>query len=267
MADEFFSGLIRSDEDRQWMLDNAQRLYASPDVLAYPSEFDPRGIIRTENQLAFSSCVGNAVSSCGEGCAYIDSGGELKLQFSRWGSYIWAQKESGMVGRDNGAMISGAVKASVRYGFCPEELWPYPSRYTTTVPSGAIEAASPYRLLSHVVIRGYDDGFAWQNQGKGPLLIGINWTAGLANNKGYVTLSDAKGRSMGGHAMCLWGWQADGCLWLLNSHGTGWGQQGWRPVRPEVIDYWAQTQEVYGLSDLKDVTQSRPIIVDAGEGM
>lgn len=267
MADEVFTGLVRSDESRQWMLDNAVRLLGAAQNLEFPKELDPRGIIRVENQLSFSSCVGHGLSSSGEACAWIDSGGTLKPQFSRWGAYIWAQTESGLLGRDQGAMISGAVKAGTRYGFCPEELWPYPSRYTTAVPSGAVAAAAPYQLVSHSVVNGYDDGFAWMNQGKGPLLIGVNWTSGLANNTGDVTLADAKGRTLGGHCMFLWGWLPDGRLWLGNSHGKGWGQEGWRPVRPEVVTYWAQTQEVYGLSDLKDVTQARPIIVDAGEGM
>lgn len=267
MADEIFTGLIRSEESRLWMIGNAVKLYASPRELEFPKEFDPRQIIRTELQGSFSSCIGHGLSSSGEVCAWIDSGGKWSPQFSRWGAYIWAQKESGLLGKDQGAMISGAVKAATKYGFCPETLWPYPSRYTTSIPAEAPNAAAPYQLMSHVVIKGYEDGFNWINQGKGPLLIGVNWTPGLANNTGDVTLADAKGRTLGGHCMFIWGWKSDGCLWLGNSHGTGWGQSGWRPVRPEVVTYWAQTQEVYGLSDLKDVQESRPIIADAGEGM
>lgn len=267
---EFFTGLIRNEEDRRWLLGAERSFGGTANKLAYPLEFDPRPIIRVENQGNRNSCVGHGASSCGEACAYLDSGGTLRPQFSRWGSYIWSQQMGGLAGRDQGATISGAVKAAVQIGFCPEDMWPYPpanARYSQQVPAGALAAAAPYQLLAHTVIDGYERGFEWINQGKGPLLIGVDWTDGLSSNTGDVTLSDVRGRSLGGHCMFIWGWLPDGRLWLGNSHSEGWGQQGWRPVRPEVLDYWSQRGEVYGMSDLKDVTQSRPVIVDLGEGM
>lgn len=270
MADEFFSGLVRTDADVRWLLNNARTYGASYKSLEYPKEFDPRKIIRVEDQRRRNSCVGHGASSCGEACAWLDSGGKLDIQFSRWGSYIWSQQMGGMGGRDNGATISGAVRAASEIGFCPEHLWPYPSDgvgYSTKEPAGARQAASPYLLMGHTLIEGYAQGFEWINQGKGPLLIGVNWTQGLANNTGLVTLADIRGRRLGGHCMFLWGWDENGNLYLGNSHTESWGQQGWRLVIPEVLDYWCDRGEVYGFSDLKDVKESRPIIVDAGEGM
>lgn len=274
-SDEFFSGLIRDELSRQWMADNAKVFGGTAKRLEYPPEFDPRGIIRTENQSERNSCVGHGYSSCGEACGWLDSGGEFKRQFSRWGCYIWAQSLSGprpgvtWLGRDQGAGVDGAVKAAVKYGFCPEELWPYPpdnKGYSTAVPSGAVEAAAPFQLQLHTNIRSYDQGFEWMNQGKGPLLIGIDWTMGLRNNTGDITLADTRTRLIGGHCVFLWGWTADGRIWMGNSHSAGWGQKGWRPVRPEVVNLWAQQGDVWGMSDLKDVTQSRPVVCDYGEG-
>lgn len=270
MANEFFSGLVRTIADKQWLQEHGRTFQGSANLLAYPEFFDPRDIIRCENQEIRNSCVGHGLSSCGEINAYLDSGGKLRIQFSRWGAYIWSQMMGGMVGRDSGATISGAIQAAVKYGFCPEDLWPYPApneRYSDRVPRGAAEAAAPYQLLGHTPISGYAQGFEWMNQGKGGLLLGVDWTSGLANNTGDVTLADARGRSMGGHCFFLWGWLADGRLWMGNSHSRSWGQNGWRPVRPEVVDYWAQRGEIYGTTDLKDVTDSRPVIADFGEGM
>lgn len=266
MPDTFFSGLLRDQEDHAFLA-SGRAFAGTGNKLAYPPEFDPRGIIRVENQGSFNSCVGHGLSSCGEACAYLDSGGTLKVQFSRWGAYIWSQQEGGMVGRDNGATITGAVKAAVKYGFCPEEIWPYPTRYSVKVPAEAVAAAAPFQLLAHTPIRSYDQGFEWMNQGKGPLLIGIDWTKGLADNTGDVTLGDLGGRTLGGHCMFLWGWLSDGRLWLGNSHSPTWGQAGWRPTRPEVLDRWCRNGEVFGLSDLKDVKESRPVICDFGEEM
>jgi len=270
MADEFFSGLVRSPADREWLMANGRLMGATREKQAYAPEFDPRQIIRCENQSVRNSCVGHGLSSCGEVCAFIDSGGTMRPQFSRWGAYIWSQRATGMNGRDNGAMISGAVKAGTSIGFCDESVWPYPAdneRYSDRVPTGAAESAEPNQILEHVVINGYADGFEFINQGKGGLLVGADWTAELANNTGDVTLAEVRGRAMGGHCFFLWGWMTDGRLWMGNSHSKSWGQQGWRPVRPEVVDYWAQQGEVYGLSDFKDITDSRPVICDFGEGM
>lgn len=265
-----FTGLIETEESRQWLADTA-RAYAAPaSPIEYPQEFDPRGIIRVEFQRQRNSCVGHAASSNGEICAYLDSGGELQIQFSRWGSYIWAQQATGLDGVDEGAEIRGAIKASVEKGFCPEDIWPYPDdreQYSASEPNAARLAAAPYRLMQHTAIRSYDDGFEWSNQGRGGLLIGVNWTPGLRDNTGDVTLADAKGRVIGRHAMFIWGWTADGRMYLGNSHSERWGQRGWRLVRPEVIDYWCQRAEVHGMSDLKDVVVSRPVIADLGEGM
>jgi len=272
---EFFSGLIRSDESRQLLSDTATPFGGTANKLEYPPEFDPRNILRVEDQGRRNSCVGHGYSSCGEACGWLDSGGEFKRQFSRWGCYIWAQSLSGprpgktWLGADQGAGVDGAVAAAKKWGFCPEEIWPYPaagSPYSTKVPAGAIEAAAPFRLQTHANIKSYDQGFEWMNQGKGPLLIGIDWTTGLLNNSGEITQSDLRTRLIGGHCVFLWGWAADGRIWLGNSYTVNWGQRGWRLVRPEVVDLWARQGDVWGMSDLLDVTQSRPVVVDYGEG-
>ena len=273
-TDEFFSGLIRSEISRQWMADNGRAFGGTTNKLEYPPEFDPREVLRIELQRKRNSCVGHGYSSGGEACGWLDSGGTFKRQFSRWGCYIWAQTLSGprpgatWLGADQGAGVEGAVKAAMQWGFPPEEIWPYPAdshRYSTKVPAGAIEAAAPFKMQAHANIKSYDQGFEWMNQGKGPLIIGIDWTTGLANNTGDITMSDLRTRSIGGHCVLLWGWTADGRIWMVNSHSENYGQRGCRPVRPDVVDLWARQGDVWGMSDLLDVTQSRPVVCDYGD--
>lgn len=274
--DEFFSGLIRNEASREYLANEGRAFGGSAAPLAYPPSLDPRPIIRVENQGDRNSCVGHGLSSSGEICAYLDSGATLKVQYSRWGCYIWSQSLSGprpgktWLGADQGAGVDGAVKAAVKYGFPPESVWPYPpasAKYSTKVPAGAVEAAAPTQLLSHINIKSYDQGFEWINQGKGSLIIGVDWTTGLRDNHGDITLSDLNTRVIGGHCMFIWGYDEDGLLWVGNSHSTSWGGNGWRKARPEVVDRWARQEEVYGLSDLKDITVSRPVLADFGEGM
>lgn len=268
MADEFFSGLVRSDKDREWMAAEA-RSYAAPlSPLEYPPEFDPRPFLTVEDQRSRNSCVGNSLASVGEGCGQIDSGFKFTTQFSRWGAYIWSQQMGGMGGRDNGAMISGGVRAATEIGFCPESLWKYPAdneKYSTKEPPGAREAAAPFKMMQHVAIRSYDTGFEFQNQGRGLLWLGSDWTTGMASNKGTITMSDLRSRVVGGHAYYIWGWDKDGLFLVWNSHSLSWGDRGCRKITPEGVNWLASRGEMYGMSDLKDVTQSRPVIVDYGE--
>lgn len=267
---DFVPGWRRDAEDRDYLAASA-RPYATPARKQTPlKSFSARGIIRTEQQRRRNSCVGHGLSSCGEACAYLDSGGKLKLQFSRWGCYIWAQQAGGLAGRDQGATITGAIKAAQDKGFPPEEIWPYPAdseRYSTREPAGAAAAARPFRALKQSPIRSYQDALDWMQQGLGPLLLGIDWTNGLANNRGEITLADIRGGSLGGHCVFIWGWDADGLLDLGNSHGPEWGENGWRKTRPEVVDTWTARGDVYGLSDLESIDEPREVVPDIGEGM
>lgn len=272
MADEFFSGCHRTEESLQWLADTARPFGGTTNKLEHAGEFDPRTIIRKEDQRRRNSCVGHGSSSCGEACAWLDSGGELKIQFSRWGMYIWAQSLSGprpgktWLGSDQGAGVDGAIKAAVKYGFPTEAVWPYPKdneRYSTAVPAGAIESAAPFQLQQHAAIRSYDQAWEWVTQGKGALLIGIDWTTGLDTATGDITMRELNTRVIGGHCEFIWGWDKDGKMWVGNSH---YGRE-WRKAPPEVIDRWAREGGIYGMSDLKDVRDSRPVMADFGEGM
>lgn len=263
MSDEFFSGLVRTEESREFMATQGREYLAPANRLAYPPEFDPRPFVRVEDQRNRNSCVGNSLSSVGEACGLIDSGFDFQMQFSRWGSYIWSQQRGGMGGRDNGATISGGVQAATDIGFCPETIWPYPAdneRYSQKEPEGARAAAEPYRLQDHADIANYEQGFEWMNQGRGPLWLGSDWTQGLANNKGIITLADVKSRSIGGHAYYIWGWDKEGNWRVWNSHSLSWGDRGCRLINPDAANYLAQRGEMYGMSDLKDVRTSRPLV-------
>lgn len=268
--DEFFSGLIRTEEDREWLAEKSIAYSAPSRKLEYPPEFDARPFVRVEDQRNRNSCVGNSLTSVGEACGQIDSGFKFTKQFSRWASYIWAQKLGGMGGRDNGATISGGVRAATEIGFCEESLWPYPSDnqpYSPKEPAGAREAASPYRVVGCVRINSYDAGFEFMNQGRGALWIGSDWTAGLANNTGPVRVSDLQSRVIGGHAYYFWGWNRDGMWQLWNSHSLQWGDRGCREITPEAADLLARRGELYGMTDLRDVSDTRSMICDFGDGL
>lgn len=169
------------------------------------------------------------------------------------------QKQSGLFGRDVGATISGVVSAMNKLGVPREVTFPYPGVYRTQIPAAAYSEANDHRILSVSPMRSYDDCFTFLAAGIGAIQIGIDWTSSLANNRDGV-IEQVSGGTYGGHSVSLVGYSARRdtqdrqYLWLHNSHGTGWGNQGWSEVAPRVIDSWIERSslgEFMGLSDME----------------
>lgn len=261
-ADGFACGWRRDAENGQHIAHMLKpfTFMAPSDV---PEEIDHRAWDRTENQGQMGSCAGHAASDCAETCNFIGTGNVI--QVSRMFCYLMGQKESGFFGRDQGAAISGCVGSLNRNGAPLEDQFPYPSRYTTSIPEEAIAQAKQHLIKSVSNLHNYDQIFAFLAMGVGAVEIGIDWTAGLASNRsGVIELSNCGGGSYGGHALCLNGYSrrvdAKGrkYLWMHNSHGESWGNKGWAEVSPDVIDRWthgAGDGEFMGVSDMETYGQ------------
>lgn len=266
-------GWASDKEDIQYLRQQAAKyqVYGAGDA-PIAASFDPRTIIRVEDQGPMSSCTGHGGSSCLEACVYIDtSGTEKNTQFSRMFAYLTAQKQSGIKG-DSGATITGLVEGFKRVGCCQESLFPYPSRYTNRIPNEAQQGAGQYKIVNHTYLTTYQEVWDWISRGMGPVVIGITWHQELANNSGVIETRDLSGGSLGGHCVFLWGWseRLDNAgrryLWLGNSHGVGWGLRGWAEVAPNVVDAWGNNRntEMIGVSDLTSFDKPRKLVGDWG---
>lgn len=262
------TGWLRDEENRDYLRKQGTA-FNPPQLFGAPEEFDTRAIIAVENQSATSSCVGHATSSCIEACAWIAAqlaGDQPPDQFSRWFAYLAAQRQGGMLGRDDGATISGAAEAMKLGGCCKEITLPFPGKYIKTIPAAAIIEASHFRIRTHASLPTYQRVFDFMAGGFGGVVIGVAWTSRLANSTGVVEVNDVKGQG-GGHALLLWGWskrvdaQGRHYVWLHNSHGKSWGNGGRVEVSPEAIDFWGRSQnnELIGLSDLSGLDTPRKI--------
>lgn len=257
MADNL--GYVPSKEDRVFLRRTQAAFGATPaHVAEAPKVIDHRGWLRVENQGNMSSCVGHGDSSALEVCNYYDTGGEI-IQLSRMYAYLTAQQESGLFGRDQGATISGAVKANLKYGICRDETYPYPGRYSTSIPSEANAEAQKHKLLRHTVVDNYGESFNWLATGQGAVIIGVRWVQSLAETTGVVEQLRGGGNEF--HCMAILGYsdRRDSLgrqyPWLVNSHGRGWGNQGWAEIAPSVVDQWCRRndyEEVVGVSDLEE---------------
>lgn len=245
-------------EDREYL----NGLSGDSQVLAMRGTYtevrlDPREIIKTENQSNQGACAGHSLSSVGEWCYAIATGGE-RIQLSRAMMYYEAQREDSIRG-DNGSTIAGGVKVAKSVGMCREELWPYPSRYDNRRPadySAVLKDAANYKIGTSINIKSYDAYRTFLGAGLGGIHQGIAWGSGM---DGKVIERYSPGG--GGHSICAL------CLservdskgrpyaWILNSWSESFGVKGWMEWSPTAIEQMLQNRNTVfiGLSDMPNI--------------
>ena len=199
------------------------------------------------------NCVGHGSTSAAEIAFYRET--RLVEQFNRMFAYRTAQMIDGITG-DRGAMITGAGKASMKFGHCLESIWPYVNRYQTKLPAECFKDAEKRKIRMYKALRSYDDVLRWLVHGIGGVHIGIDWNSSMDNydSKGRITKYSQGG---GGHALCLGDWNKEFLddkgqpfIEMFNSWGVNWGVGGRAYIHPKVVDYWCKAEVVIGYSDM-----------------
>jgi hypothetical protein len=220
-------------------------------------KFDPRKIIRIENQGSMGACAGHSLTSVMEFCHAIASG-KTGLQLSRAAGYFESQRLSGITG-DKGSLISDGVKLAMNTGICEERLWPYPSRYNPRRPSNwseVLENAEQYKIGKSLRITSYEGFRTFLGSGQGGIHIGISWGRGMSQK-----VVEQHSSSGGGHAiagLCLserTDSQGRPYAWIANSWSESWGQNGWSEWSPRAIEQMLRHRftVMVGLSDMPNV--------------
>lgn len=186
--------------------------------------------IPARSQASFSSCVGGGLSGCFEHSNMLETGEFIRR--SMWQAYISSQRMCGMVGRDNGATLQGALKAANEIGVCRNDLCPMPNSYTTNIPQAALDDAAKHRH-SEVTwdARPWLKAVDWATDRK-PILIGGLWTdrhSGLNKNNPIEKPSIYSGSSLGYHCRYVCGFifiNDKLHLKVRNTHGDDFGLHG-----------------------------------------
>lgn len=218
-----------------------------------PELFDPSGWMKIEDQQQTNSCTGHGATTAAELLYWLATKGTV-IQLSRMFAYITAQRIDGLAGRDEGATITGVVKALERDGVCLEELCPFTGRYFSALSPAAVADAQERQVLKHVEIESAEAAVDWIGGGMGAVVIGVPCGQLMFNVKDVLSGADEGG---GGHAMAVVGYDLRRRLLRVpGSWGTRYANNGWFWVPFSVFDRWcamvrSRVAEVWGVTNME----------------
>lgn len=239
MSDEGLGLLITDDHEATInSFDAVPVSFRAKDMSGLPPAWESP--IEAWNQQQTSSCAGHAGAANFTHRQFVETGECVK--YSPWFSYITSQRRGNFAGRDGGTSIRSVIDAATQDGCCLESMCPRPSRYSMTLTQDAIRDAAEHRHIGGVVdLRDWNTLIDWLTDRRSAV-IGTKWHSTQANVRDIETKALGSGGSFRGyHARALIGWNTIGGVVspvALNSHGSGWGNQGRATIERELWDWW-----------------------------
>ena len=138
----------------------------------------------------------------------------------------------GSTDQDAGAALRDGIKALNKWGFCPEDMWPYDiTQFTVKPPNSAYTAAKADIVKAYKrVAQGIIPMKTVLASGR-PFVAGISVYDSFESDEvaqtGVVPMPDPSESLLGGHAVLCIGYDDDADTFLMrNSWGDGWGMGG-----------------------------------------
>jgi C1A family cysteine protease len=229
---------LPDDRDYIYKNDSTEVLRESVDL----REWDT--IVESQNSLG--SCSANAITNAYELCVNRMYP-EYFTHLSRLFLYYNARVEYGIIEEDEGMFLKDGLKSLSKFGICTEELWPYnPENFTVQPTEECYEDAKKRKISKYQKLISIYYMTQVLNYNK-PVVFGMQIYDSFMNLNdriSTVTFPSRKEKSLGGHAMCMVGYDLNKKLFLAkNSFGTDWGDKGycWIPfdyIRQEGYDIW-----------------------------
>lgn len=203
-------------------------------ITALPQSIDLRSKCSPiVDQGALGSCTANAIASGLREFILINDERAPLTRLSRLYLYWWERSLENTTSEDSGAALRDGMKVINKQGICTEITRPYNIAKFTDIPTEvenkeALKYTIPgYQRLSSI----YDIKHALYNNHIVVFSIKIYESfETLVNNNGIVPLPSINEKLLGGHAMCIVGYDDNlngGSFIIRNSWGTDWGDKGY----------------------------------------
>ena len=204
----------------------APRLAASPLGAAAVQDFGDL-VQEVHDQGRTGSCVAQAGCSAAELWARLR--GVILPALSRRAAYDWGRGGQ-LPLLDVGCTPRVAMQRWREWGFCSDETWPWDEgAINAPLPLDVIEAGAHAKLVSYFRVDGAGDvrcaQVRWLLSEGYPVIFGQDCYEDLENYTGGVLPDVPAGAILGGHMTTIVGYKP-GSFRVLNSWGTGWGEDG-----------------------------------------
>lgn len=127
-----------------------------------------------------------------------------------------------------GTTIRSAMLVLKKRGVCLERFWPYLPHQKTKAKKGAISNAKKFCVMAYARVLNLNE-LRLSLAAKGPCVIGVEVFEGMMTTKtGLVPMPRKKEVSLGGHALCVSGYDdTKGLIKFKNSWSKEWGKAGY----------------------------------------
>lgn len=200
--------------------------------------------VSPKDQSSTSSCTGQSTSQAVR-LAYLKAGIECP-DLSALFPYYLGRSIEGYESTDGGAYIRDVIKAIVKWGEANESAWPFKVSAVNKHPNvKAYRSAYDRRGAKnyHRVAAGDANGIRQALAAGYPVVAGWQVSQSFEDYDGTGVIPAQEAPFLGGHAICLVGYFADGTFDLLNSWGDSWGRGGYATVSEAFVrqatDVWA----------------------------
>lgn len=232
--------------------DRRDKLYSAPRsvLAALPPAVDlTAGMGPVLDQGQLGSCGPNSVDSL----ILFDQGAENipVSSISRLFVYYNTRALMGTVASDSGVDNRTMLKALAKWGFCDEAAWPYDvQQFRQQAPQSVYDAADANRITDYASVPQSAQTMKGCLAGGKPFLFGFtvyeSFESSEVERTGLVPMPSAGERVLGGHDVCVVGYDDATGLWKFkNSWGTSWGRGGYGYFPAEYVlssdlssDFW-----------------------------
>jgi C1A family cysteine protease len=151
-------------------------------------------------------------------------------------------------GSCNGGWPDWALEYIQNTGVPDEACYPYTARNGDCDPCAGWEDRA-YKIKDYVSVKSSTDNFKWALKEYGPVAVVLEapddwyyYRSGV-----YSPVTDV---GWANHAVILTGWDdSDGCWFIKNSWGPGWGEQGYARVKYGNLEKYNYAQAITGVID------------------